>query len=172
MALVLSRLPRRLPGFHVASFGGGIVVGVLAMQFVGVGESAQVRSSALTPSVPLPAAPPPVAALHSSEDVTATSGEQPVESVGVSDSSRAAETPPASAATNYRGGLRIDSRPAGAAVFVNNQQVGHTPVVLSSLQVGSRAIRIQLTGYATWSRAVQVVANQQATVSAHLVPME
>jgi len=72
--------------------------------------------------------------------------------------------------TRYRGGLSIDSDPAGATVFVNNQRVGHTPIHLPSLPAGSRAIRLELSGYAPWSRSVRVVANQSANVSARLDP--
>jgi hypothetical protein len=73
-------------------------------------------------------------------------------------------------ATVYRGGLSIDSVPAGATVFVNNQPVGQTPIRLRSLPAGSRAIRLELSGYAPWSRSVRVVADQSENVSARLDP--
>ena len=159
--------------FSVASFGGGILVGALAMQFVGNSDPAQVASAADRPSIALASAPS-IASIVSSDAVpAATTGATREESNVVPEVTRIAETRQTvarTATTNYRGGLRIDSQPAGAAVFVNNQQVGHTPMVLSSLQAGSRAVRLQLNGYAPWSRAVRVVANQQATVSAQLAP--
>ena len=159
--------------FSVASFGGGILVGALAMQFVGNSDPAQVASAADTPSIALASAPS-IASIVSSDAVpAATTGANVEESNAVPEVTRIAETRqtvPRTATTNYRGALRIDSQPAGAAVFVNNQQVGHTPMVLSSLQAGSRAVRLQLNGYAPWSRAIRVVANQQATVSAQLTP--
>ena len=168
-------------GFVVASFGGGILVGVLAMQFFGGREPVQPPATARMTAVPSPAAQPSpaarasLAAVPSSDAVpaAATTGTTSAKSDAVPEVSRTAETRRAvgqGAATKYRGGLRIDSQPAGAAVFMNNQQVGHTPIVLSSLQPGSRAIRVQLNGYAPWSRAIRVVANQQATVSAQLAP--
>lgn len=165
------RLPQRIPRLHVASFISGILLGVLATQFVGFGESAEVTTVTGAQAVPSPAPVPPPAASPSPVDAPpSTSRAKAVEPPEASKISRTAETRGAGAATHYQGGLRIDSRPAGAAVFVNNQQVGHTPIVLSSLRAGSRAVRIQLGGYAPWSRSVRVVANQQGTVLAQLEP--
>lgn len=170
-ALARVRLPRRAPGWHVASFIGGIVVGLIAAQFVGSGESAALPSAARMPSVQSPAPVPSSAALPSPTEVPPpTSADKAIESGAAPKISRIAETRRPVAATKYQGGLRIDSRPAGAAVFVNNQEIGHTPIVLSSLQAGSRAVRIQLGGYAPWSRSVRVVANEHATVLAVLEP--
>ena len=171
-SMTTARVVQRIR-FSVASFSGGILVGVLAMQFVGNSEPAQVVAAAHTPSIASDRAPSIAPVLSSDAVPAATTGETRVKSSVVPEVTRIAETRRTvarPAATNFRGGLRIDSQPAGAAVFVNNQQVGHTPMVLSSLQAGSRAVRLQLNGYAPWSRAVRVVANQQATVSAQLVP--
>ena len=170
-AMTRDRLPRRTPGWHVASFIGGIVVGLFAAQFTGSGESAALPSAARMPSVQSPAPAPPPAALFARTEVPPpTSADKAIESGTAPKISRIAETRRPVAAIKYQGGLRIDSRPAGAAVFVNNQEIGNTPIVLSSLQAGSRAVRVQLGGHAPWSRSVRVVANQQATVLAVLEP--
>jgi hypothetical protein len=68
----------------------------------------------------------------------------------------------------FQGSLVITSRPGGAAIFMNGRHVGTTPLVLNDLPVGSRAVRLTLAGYAPWSRAVQVVAQQRTTVAATL----
>jgi hypothetical protein len=160
--------------FSVASFSGGILVGVLAMLlFAGNSDPGQVASAAHAPSIASDSAPSIAPVVSVDAVPAATTGDTREESAVVPEVTPIAETRRTvarTAATNYRGRLRIDSQPTGAAVFVNNQQVGHTPMVLSSLQAGSRAVRLQLNGYAPWSRAVRVVANQQATVSAQLVP--
>jgi hypothetical protein len=72
------------------------------------------------------------------------------------------------AAVVFRGSLRVDSRPRGAQVSVNGRVVGTTPLNLSRLPVGSRAVALELDGYQQWSSAVQVVANQRARVMAEL----
>ena len=88
------------------------------------------------------------------------------------DSGRPSARPPVSAAVpavrGYRGALSVSSEPTGASVFINDQDVGRTPLVLTSLPVGSRAVRVVLPGYATWSRAVAVVADQSTVVLARL----
>jgi hypothetical protein len=68
----------------------------------------------------------------------------------------------------YRGSVAITSRPQGADVFINGQRVGTTPLELRNLPVGSRAVRLVLNGHDTWSRAIDVVANQRTTVAAAL----
>lgn len=70
----------------------------------------------------------------------------------------------------YHGSLVISSEPRGAEVFLNGARVGRTPVVLDNLQVGSRAVRVRLDGHESWSRAVDVVANQRSSVVALLEP--
>jgi len=70
----------------------------------------------------------------------------------------------------FRGSLRVTSTPEGAEVFLNGRAAGTTPVVLSDLPVGSRAVRVSLEGYDRWSRAVQVVANRRTEVNAVLTP--
>ena len=68
----------------------------------------------------------------------------------------------------FRGSLQINSRPDGAAVFINGRQVGTTPLVLGDLPAGSRVVRLTLAGYEPWSRAVQVVAYQRTGLVATL----
>jgi hypothetical protein len=62
----------------------------------------------------------------------------------------------------------VTSTPAGAAVFINGQPAGTTPMTLRDLPVGSRAVRVSLEGYDRWSRAVQIVANRRTDVNAVL----
>jgi len=68
----------------------------------------------------------------------------------------------------HLGTLRVGSQPAGARVFVNNEYVGETPLVVGPVPAGSRAVRVQLDGYEPWSRGVRVVANKSTMVAAQL----
>jgi PEGA domain-containing protein len=79
---------------------------------------------------------------------------------------------PAPAASGYRGGLMLSSSPQGAEVLVNGQVVGHTPVVLNDLPVGSRGLVVRLDGYSPWSTSVRIVANQRTAVHAPLRPVQ
>ena len=69
---------------------------------------------------------------------------------------------------SFVGSISINSRPEGAVVFLNGQRVGTTPLLVPDLPVGSRAVRLTMSGYNPWSQAVQVVADRRTTVSATL----
>lgn len=63
--------------------------------------------------------------------------------------------------------LNIRSFPSGATVFLDEQQVGTTPLVLSRVAPGTHAIQIDLAGWETWKgtataergSTTQVIAN-------------
>jgi hypothetical protein len=78
---------------------------------------------------------------------------------------------PSPTASGYRGRLVLSSSPAGAEVTVNGQVVGVTPMVLNDLPVGSRALVVRRDGYSPWSTSVRIVADQQTTVQARLIPV-
>jgi hypothetical protein len=68
----------------------------------------------------------------------------------------------------FTGALKVQSVPTGAAVFVNQQHVGETPLQLTRLRAGSHVIRIEYKGYERWTTAVLVSADKQTRVSATL----
>jgi len=72
------------------------------------------------------------------------------------------------AAAGFAGGLAVDSRPAGAKVFMDGKLVGTTPMSLPSVPAGSHAIRLERDGYQRWSSSVRVVASEQSRVTASL----
>jgi hypothetical protein len=55
-------------------------------------------------------------------------------------------------------------------VVLNGEVVGHTPVVLKNLPVGSRGVVVRRDGYSPWSTTIRIVADQLTTVKANLVP--
>ena len=68
----------------------------------------------------------------------------------------------------FVGTLLIESDPAGAAVFVNQESVGDTPVLLKDLRAGSYVVRLEHEGYQRWSSAATVSAVRQERVKAKL----
>jgi len=66
------------------------------------------------------------------------------------------------------GGLNVQSRPAGARVFVNNQLAGVTPIAIPGLPAGSATVRIEMDGYQPWTTTVRVGAGEQTKVAASL----
>jgi hypothetical protein len=71
-------------------------------------------------------------------------------------------TPTASPAT---GSIAINSAPAGATVYLDNANMGITPLTLDSIAPGSHSLTIRLDGYEDWSGPVEVTAGQTAQVS-------
>ncbi len=82
----------------------------------------------------------------------------------------AAGAPPRPVASvgNLPGGLIVESRPAGASVFVDGMLIGQTPLSLPGIDAGTHRIRIEATGYRPWTTTVAVVAGTRARVAASL----
>ena len=77
---------------------------------------------------------------------------------------RAAAPPPEPAA----GGIAVSSRPSGASVLLDGQEVGITPIVISDVAAGAHDLRIELDGYRPWLASVDVPAADQVRVGASL----
>ena len=75
------------------------------------------------------------------------------------------------AVNTYRGRLLVDSIPRGAMVFINQQQVGVTPLELPRHPAGSSAIWVQQEGYQRWTAGVLVPAGRTTRVTAKLENM-
>ena len=56
------------------------------------------------------------------------------------------------------GALIVLSEPSGGTVYVNDNQVGQTPLTLQSLAPGAYRVRVELGSYASWSTPVQIDA--------------
>ena len=86
---------------------------------------------------------------------------------------RAAATPhtaptAGTSASRFAGALVVDSRPAGAQVFLDGKLAGTTPMTLPSVSAGSHAIRLDHGGYRRWSSSVRIIAGEQNRVTASL----
>jgi hypothetical protein len=78
--------------------------------------------------------------------------------------------PARAAATAERGTgqLTVESRPAGAQVFIDGRLVGTTPLTLDDVPVGEHALHLDLDGYRRWSSAIRVAASTPNRVAASL----
>ena len=76
----------------------------------------------------------------------------------------------ATAATNSTGSLQVASRPAGAQVFVDDNLIGTTPLLLSDVAAGARSLRLELSGYKIWTRSILIEPSARSRVSASLEP--
>jgi hypothetical protein len=79
----------------------------------------------------------------------------------------AASPAPATAGASV-GALTVDSRPAGASVFLDGQPVGITPLSLPQVAEGEHAIRLERDGYRRWSSSIRVARGQRQRVTASL----
>lgn len=68
------------------------------------------------------------------------------------------------------GSLQVASRPSEAQVFVDDTLIGTTPLLLSNVAAGSRRVRIELSGYKSWTTSVQIEPGARLRVSARLEP--
>jgi len=87
--------------------------------------------------------------------------------------SRNVQTPtgvpaPSGADQRSTGALVVDSRPAGARVFMDGELVGATPLALPTVRAGEHAIRLERDGYRGWSSSVRIVASERNRVTASL----
>ena len=78
-----------------------------------------------------------------------------------------AKTPPP-APPKTEAALVIESKPSGAAVFLDGRQVGTTPLTFPLVQIGTHSVRITLDGYRPWTSPVQVSATETNRVTASL----
>jgi len=78
--------------------------------------------------------------------------------------------PPAAATTT--GTLNIDSRPSGAAVTINGQPRGNTPLTIDDLSPGEYQILMAMPGYRTFTTTVRVVAGERVRAAASLTALE
>ncbi|MGH9602768.1 MAG: M48 family metalloprotease, partial [Terriglobales bacterium] len=70
--------------------------------------------------------------------------------------------------------LIISSRPGGAQVYLDDEPKGTTSdegkLVLKDIGVGSRRLRLSLSGYGEWTQALELTAGEARKIEATLVP--
>jgi len=76
--------------------------------------------------------------------------------------------PVAARNASRHGSLSVESRPAGARVFLDYRLAGTTPLAVSDLAAGSVDVRIEQEGYRPWTSIVQITANERSRVRASL----
>jgi serine/threonine-protein kinase len=79
----------------------------------------------------------------------------------------ARQAAPAASAVAAEGNLLIDSRPVGAAVFVDGRAVGVTPLVVR-VPPGPHTVRFEHAGHRSVTTRVDVTAGERARVAARL----
>jgi serine/threonine protein kinase len=75
-----------------------------------------------------------------------------------------------SARSGQAGSLQVASRPAGAQVFVDDSLIGTTPLLISDVTAGPKRLRIELSGYKTWTTSIRIEPSARSRVAASLEP--
>lgn len=75
---------------------------------------------------------------------------------------------PADARGAKVGSLMVDSRPAGARVFVDGKMVGTTPMLLDAVDAGDHTVRLELDGFSPWTSTSKVAGGERTRVSGSL----
>ena len=113
------------------------------------------------PSSPVPSSPVPGSRVPGSETRNRTPNEerQTRTNPNPEPGTRNRELPPS---------LWVESRPMGASVYVDNQLVGRTPLLLGGITAGGHTVRLEMTGYHQWMTKVTVAENGRTRVAASL----
>jgi hypothetical protein len=74
--------------------------------------------------------------------------------------------PPARAGVS--GDITVESRPAGAQVFLNSRLIGKTPLSAPGVPVGPATVRLERDGYQPWTSEIEVLAGERVRVAASL----
>jgi len=139
----LSRSPQITPSNMTLSVPAPIPIGLTPF----------VRSAGMS-RIPISAPVTPVATSSFPVAVPVLATTRPMESLG----------------QRFVGSLAIDSDPIGAAVYVNQERVGFTPLVLQDLRAGSHAVWVESEGYQRWSAGVLVAAAKRTRLVVTLHP--
>ena len=150
------RTPTRMRSSAVAvAFGCGLVVGGVAVWSTG---DAVEQPTPAPRTFQSPSRPPLYVSLDARTVAVATAGVRDDRAVARKRSDGSV----------FRGSLFVESSPPGARVFLNGRAAGQTPLLLNNQVVGSRAVRVALDGYDSWTSTVQIVTGRQARLRAQL----
>jgi hypothetical protein len=82
-------------------------------------------------------------------------------------SQRVYSRPPETAISSL---LKIESKPAGAVVFIDGEAKGKTPEALKLL-IGKHEVRMKLPHYYEWKAQVQLMEDVEVPLSVQLTPI-
>ncbi|MDP6924569.1 MAG: PEGA domain-containing protein [Candidatus Scalindua sp.] len=66
------------------------------------------------------------------------------------------------------GSFTIVSEPVGATAYIDDKEVGTTPLIINAPSPGKHSIEARMDGYETWSRSIDFVQGKEITLTATL----
>ena len=67
------------------------------------------------------------------------------------------------------GSIAIDSEPANAEITIDGSSAGTTPVTLNNVKAGKYLVEVNLEGYETWSKEINVGPDKKTSLIAKLI---
>jgi hypothetical protein len=109
-----------------------------------------------------------ISASRPAQSVNIALARAPVPPARVAQGAPATSASASAAASRLPGALEVDSRPAGAKVYLDGTLIGNTPLSLPAVTAGEHAVRLEHDGYRNWSSSVRIVASERNRVTASL----
>ena len=150
--LTLEKLPLGSHEVRVVQTGFAVARESVALTARAPARTLSFRLQKSGAATPAPAAPPPAPERGRASPPATTRSNQP----------------PAATPARGPGSLYVDSRPRGAAVFIDGRPVGVTPATIPDVTPGAHVIRLELADHRTWTANSQVIAGQQTRVTGSL----
>ncbi|MCR4290309.1 MAG: PEGA domain-containing protein, partial [Candidatus Scalindua sp.] len=66
------------------------------------------------------------------------------------------------------GSIMVKSEPPSAVIFLDDDNIGVTPAIITQILPGKYKIKIKMEGYNSWSQSVNVKANKETSLTAVL----
>ena len=105
------------------------------------------------PAPPTNASAPPPGSRVVRKKVDSTPAPAPKKAPPKKAEPKVTETPPAAAAAAT---LRLESDVPGAAVFIDRQFVGNTPLTLDAIEPGTKRVQLTATGFDSIQRTIEI----------------
>ncbi|MBC8551800.1 MAG: PEGA domain-containing protein, partial [Candidatus Brocadiales bacterium] len=75
---------------------------------------------------------------------------------------------PTSLSQTKTGSIMVKSEPPSAVIFLDDDNIGVTPAIITQILPGKYKIKIKMEGYNSWSQSVDVKANKETSLTAVL----
>ncbi|MGR3294050.1 MAG: PEGA domain-containing protein [Candidatus Scalindua sp.] len=66
------------------------------------------------------------------------------------------------------GSARLESEPTGALIFLDGENVGKTPKIITGIKTGKHEVEVRLDGYDSWMKMIKIKADREYLFTAAL----
>ena len=134
-----------------------VLIGVAVVVLVGIGAVFLMRDVPAPVSAPAPRSTAPAPAPAPAKKITPASASKAAPAPRKAAPATTPAPVAAAPAAPTLATLKLDSDVPGAAVFIDRQFVGNTPLSLDKLEPGARRLQVTATGFDSVQRSIQLV---------------